>query len=75
MTNIYNFFKNSYNSLVWCLNSSPAKPQAFVSLPLQSSMRKLLNSVGSGLFSFVALDGYRRAVINDKKKTLFKLDL
>ena len=30
-------------------------------------MKKLLNSVGSSLFSFVALDGYRRAVINDKK--------
>ena len=56
----------SYNSLEWCLNSPP-KPHAFVSLPLQSSIRKLLNSVGSGLFSFVALDGYRRAVINDKK--------
>ena len=47
--------------------NSPPLPHAFVSLPLQSSMRKLLNSVGSGLFSFVALDGYRRAVINDKK--------
>ena len=30
-------------------------------------MKKLLNSVGSSLFSFVALDGYRRAVMNDKK--------
>lgn len=57
----------SSNSIEWCLDSPP-KPHAFVSLPIQSSLRKLLNNVGSGLLAFVAIDGYRRTVINDKKK-------
>ena len=33
-------------------------------------MRKLFNNVGSGLLTFIALDGYRRAVINDKKNSI-----
>ena len=43
ITNIINFFKNLYNSLEWCLSSS-AKPYAFVSLPLQSSLFSIIKA-------------------------------
>ena len=60
-----------YNSLEWGL-TSPPKPHAFTSLPLQSTFRKLFNNIGSGLLTFVTLKGYRRAIINDKKNSISK---
>lgn len=69
-TNALQRILNIYsNYLDLCLNSPP-KPHVFVNLPLQSSFRILIKRTGSSITGFIALDGYRRTIINDKNSNL-----